>query len=202
MAYSKFTLDTIEQNFGIGNQVVNLFGELNSLEPSDWLLNTLLIAQELPIKSEKAKLESIVFPILVKLRNRNDKYFTIHSGDSLIADSALELEGECDFILAKESHTFNINFPIFQLVEAKKNDTDTGVSQCAAQMIGARIYNQKKGVKLEKIFGCVTTGTSWLFLKLEKNTIYIDKKSYSLEKIAILLGVFQHIIDYCKQNTQ
>ncbi len=201
MAYSKFTLDSIEQKFGIKNQVVELFSNIQPIEPSEWLRNALQIAQELPIRSEKAKSESIVFPFLVELRNRNDKYFTIHSGDTLNADEEQELEGECDFILSKENHTFNINFPIFQLVEAKKNDTEIGVSQCAAQMIGARVYNEKKGVKLEKIYGCVSTGNSWLFLKLEGKMLYIDKKSYSLEKIETLLGVFQFVIDYCKTVT-
>lgn len=156
------------------------------------------IAQELPVKSEKAKSEAIVFPILVELRNKNEKFFTIHSGDSLMADEKLDLEGECDFILAKDSGTFNINYPIFQLLEAKKNDTDVGVAQCAAQMIGARVFNANKGVKLDTVYGCVTTGKEWLFMRLE-DRIYIDKKTYSIENIEVLLGVFQLILDYYKR---
>ncbi len=197
MAYSKFTLDLIEQRFGIQNHVERLFEHTQKVEPSEWLKNALQIADELPIKSEKAKSESIVFPILVELRNRNHKYFTIHSGDTLNADEAQGLEGECDFILAKDSGTFNINFPIFQLLEAKKNDTEIGVSQCAAQMIGAKFFNENKGTKLEKIYGCVTTGREWLFMRLE-DKIYIDRKTYYLEHIEELLGVFQTIIDYYK----
>ncbi len=197
MAYSKFTLDSIEKKFGILNHVEHLFFEVLPLEPSEWLKNALQIAQELPIKSEKAKSEAIVFPILVELRNRNDKYFTIHSGDTLDADASKDLDGECDFILAKDSGTFNINFPIFQLLEAKKNDTDIGVAQCAAQMVGAKVFNENKGVKLEKIYGCVTTGREWLFMRLE-DKIYIDKKIYSLERIEELLGIFQYIINYYK----
>ncbi len=197
MAYSKFTLDLIEQRFGIKNHVERLFENQQQVIPSEWLTNALQIAAELPIKSEKAKSESIVFPILVELRNRNDKYFTIHSGDTLNADEEQELEGECDFILAKDSGTFNINLPIFQLLEAKKNDTEIGVAQCAAQMIGAKLFNEKKNVKLEKIYGCVTTGREWLFMKLE-DKLYIDKKIYYLQEIEDLLGVFQTIIDYYK----
>lgn len=197
MPYSKFTLDLIAQRFGIQNQVVRLFENTPKVAPSDWLINSLQIAQELPVRSEKAKSEAVVFPILVELRNRNDKYFTIHSGDILNVDEKQELEGECDFILSKDIGTFNINFPIFQLLEAKKNDTEIGVPQCAAQMIGARLFNEKKGIKQEKVYGCVTTGKEWLFLKLE-DKIYIDKKTYNLENIADLLGVFQTIIDYFK----
>lgn len=201
MPYSKFTLDLIEQRFGITNQVTTLFKDVQKVAPSEWLKNALQLAQELPIRSEKAKSESIVFPILVELRNKNDKYFTIHSGDSLNVDDKLELEGECDFILSKDSGTFNINFPIFQLLEAKKNDTEIGVPQCAAQMIGAKMFNEKKGIKLEKIYGCVTTGKDWLFMKLE-DKLYIDQKTYYTDNIEELLGIFQFIIGYYKNTTK
>jgi hypothetical protein len=197
MPYSKFTLDLIEKRFGIQNQVSLLFEKTPKVEPSDWLKNSLQTAKELPVRSEKAKSETIVFPILVEMRNRNEKFFTIYSGDSLNADSLQELEGECDFILAKDTGTFNISVPIFQLLEAKKNDVEIGVPQCAAQMIGAKIFNENKGVYLEKIYGCVTTGKEWLFMKLE-DKLYIDKRTYSLENIEELLGVFQVIIDYYK----
>jgi hypothetical protein len=197
MPYSKFTLDLIEQRFGLTNQVSRLFANELHLEPSDWLKNSLAIAQELPIKSEKAKSESIVFPILVELRNRNERFFTIYSGDSLNADEKMELEGECDFILAKDIGTFNVSFPIFQLLEAKKNDTETGVPQCAAQMIGAKVFNEKRGVKLTQLYGCVTTGKEWLFLCL-RDKIYIDKRTYYLENIGDVLGVFQYIINHYK----
>jgi hypothetical protein len=198
MAYSKFTLDLIEQRFGYQNQVKLLFENTPKIEPSSWLLNALALAHELPIRSEKAKSESIVFPILVELRNINQKYFTIYSGDNLNVDEKLELEGECDFILAKDTGSFNISLPIFQLLEAKKNDTESGVPQCAAQMIGAKMFNEKKGHQVEKIYGCVTTGKEWLFMKLE-DKIYIDKKSYYLDNIDELLGVFQTILDYYKK---
>lgn len=199
MAYSKFTLDLIEEKFGIKNEMKMLFGEMPKIAPSDWLKTALQIAQELPIKSEKAKSESIVFPLLVELRNRNNKYFTIHSGDFLTADKGRGLDGECDFILAKDIQTFNINYPIFQLLKAKKHDTALSVPQCAAQMLGAKIFNEKKGIYLPCVYGCVTTGKDWLFMKLE-DKIYIDKKNYSIERIDELLGVFQSIIDYYKMT--
>jgi hypothetical protein len=66
--------------------------------------------------------------------------------------------------------------------------------KCWAQEFSTK----KKGAKLEKVYGCVTTGKEWLFMKLEHKTIYIDKKSYALEDVETLLGVFQNIIDYYK----
>lgn len=198
MPYSKFTLDILKTKFGIDNQVGRLFQPMLALLPSETLKTMLAIAEELPVRSEKAKSEAIVFPVLVELRNRNDKYFTIYSGDNLSADAEQGLEGECDFILSRDTKSFNISYPILQIVEAKKNDLEVGVPQCAAQLIGAKIFNEKKGVHLSKIYGCVTTGNEWLFMFLENNTIRIDNKVYYLDNIGEILAIFQHIIDYYK----
>ena len=199
MAYGDFTFDDIESKFGIKNKVKRLFDDLPPIQPSVNLKYALDMAAELPIRSEKAKSESIVFPILVELRHRNQNFFTIYSGDNLSVDNAQGLNGECDFILAKDVGSFSINYPIFQIVEAKKNDIDLGVPQCAAQLVGAKFFNEKKGIKIDQIFGCVTTGNEWLFLKIDTELI-IDSRIYYLNELNELLAVFQQIIDYYKEN--
>jgi len=196
MAYSNFTLDKIREELGIENQRTKILTDFEPVAPSDKLVKELQEVEELPIRSEKAKSEWIVVPILKELRNRNNKYFTIYSGDVLIADEEKGLRGECDFILAKDIGTFDINYPIIQIVEAKKNDVELGVPQCAAQLIGAKIYNEKKGVQLDKIYGCVTTGNDWLFMKLEGDCIKINTKLHYLIEIDNILGIFQSIISY------
>lgn len=199
--YSNYTLQDIATQFSIVNKRQMLFSDVESVESSDWLKNSLQIAQELPIKSEKARSELIVTPILLELRNRNEKFFTIYSGDTLNADEEKGLKGECDFILAKDTGSFDINIPIIQVVEAKKNDIEIGIPQCAAQMVGANVFNQKKGVELPAIYGCVTTGDDWLFMKLEGSQILIDIKKYYLGDVPELLGVFQYIISFYRELT-
>ncbi len=196
MAYSDFSLEDLEIKFGIKNQLASLFGEVVPIPPSETLKNALELAVELPVRSEKAKSELIILPILLELRNNSGKYFTIYSGDNLNVDE--QLKGECDFILAKDVNSFTINYPIIHIVEAKKSDIDEGIKQCAAQLLGARIFNEKRNVQLEKLYGCSTTADDWQFLKLENNIIYVDKKKYYLGEVEELLGVFQIVIDYYK----
>ncbi len=200
MAYSDFTLDDLELKFGIKNQVESLFVNIKPVSVSSDLLEELEYVKTLPVRTEKAKSEWIVVPILKALRKRNDAYFTIYSGESLTADAKKGLKGECDFIIAKDVKTFDINYPILQIVEAKKNDIDFGVPQCAAQLVGAKLFNEKKGVSLSKIYGCVTTGNEWLFMVLENNNVLIDNKLYYLTEIEQILGVFQTIIDFYKKE--
>lgn len=200
MAYSEYSLAQLESKFGIKNRQERLFRQVNEVEPSEKLKDAMSLLEEIPTRSEKAKSELIVMPILLELRTRNNKFFTIYSGENLNADDENGLKGECDFILAKDIHTFDLNYPIIQIVEAKKNDIEIGVPQCAAQLVGAKIFNEKKGIHLEKLYGCVTTGDDWLFMVYEKDKgIVIDTRKYSLVKLSEILGVLQEIMDYYKE---
>ena len=80
-------------------------------------------------------------PILLELRKQNNKQFTIFSGENLIADVENGLNGECDFIITQDTGSYELNPPLLQIIEAKKNDVESGIAQCAAQLLGAKIYN-------------------------------------------------------------
>ncbi len=200
MAYINFSLDELQQKFGIKNQIRSLFAPMTPIKLSEWLKTTFENAADLPTRTEKAKSESIIFPLLMELRNNNDKFFTIYSGDNLNVNEKEGLNGECDFILAKDIHTFNINYPILALVEAKNSDIAAGVPQCAAQMLGAKIFNEQKNTPLSVIYGCVTTGNDWKFLQLIDNQIIIDKRTYYFNEIEEILAVFQHIINIFREE--
>jgi hypothetical protein len=198
MRYSEFTLDIIEEKLGVKNKVESLFLNVKSINPSQKLKEDLAEADGLALRSEKAKSEWIVVPILKEIRRNNENSFKIYSGDNLNVDKEKGLVGECDFILTLDTKSFNINYPIIQIVEAKKNDVELGIPQCAAQMIGAKLFNEKKGVNIPFIYGCVTTGDEWLFMKYE-NDILIDQKKYYLSELSDLLGIFQQIIGIYKE---
>ncbi len=194
MSYRDFSLKDIHKKFAISNQLVHLFDNLSPLEPSDWLKTTLSKATSLPLRSEKAKSESIVFPILLEVRAKSNNFITIYSGDHLNVAEKEGLKGECDFILAKDTGTFDINHPIIQVVEAKKHDIDLGVPQCAAQMVGAKLFNEQAGTPTKEVYGCVTTGEEWLFLKLTDKQLFIDRQKYFINQLAILLAIFDLIV--------
>lgn len=44
------------------------------------------------------------------------------------------------------------------------------------------------------IFGCITTGEDWQFLKLEDDTLTIDSQRYYINDVGLLLAVLQTII--------
>ncbi len=198
MAYSSFNIENVKETFGLSEKTVPLFENTEALPFSDWLKEALDTGLHLAFasSSEKARSEFIVVPILFELQKRNNRNFTIYSGERLTADPDKGLDGECDFILSKGEISHTIQIPIVALAEAKKHDIETGLGQCAAQMMGARIYNQKKGNGVATVFGCVTTGETWQFLKLEDNIIYIDRMRYYINEVGRILRVWQNIIDF------
>jgi hypothetical protein len=195
MAYSKFTLVSVKKQFGLIDKTIDLFKDTKPVEPSSWLLESLQRAKSLAYFSEKSRSEAIVMPILIELKTISKRPFAIYSGAVLDVDKKQGLNGEVDFILGYSTQNYEVEAPIFCMVEAKDNDIEIGIGQCVAQMIATRILNEKEGYSNEKIYGCVTTGEDWQFLKLDENTILFEQNRYYLRNLEEILGVFCQIIE-------
>ncbi|MBE9042242.1 hypothetical protein IQ235_15800 [Oscillatoriales cyanobacterium LEGE 11467] len=197
MAYSDFSLNRVKKVFGLTEKSVSLFGDVAPLEPSHWIQETLSYSLKLALSSssEKARSEFIIAPILIELERHNSSKISIYSGESLDVDDARGLKGECDFILSKGPVSLTMQPPIISLVEAKKSDIKGGLGQCIAQMLGAQRFNELEGSEIAAIYGCVTTGEDWQFLKLEKSCILVDDRRYYINELEKLLGIFQWIVD-------
>jgi hypothetical protein len=198
MTYTDFDFDQLSTLFNLQTKEMSLFENVLPVAPSAWLQESLTAAKALPNRTEKAKSEAIVFPVLLEVRKQNNGFITIYSGENLNADPQKGLKGECDFIIAKETNALGINMPLLQVVEAKKHDLDTALPQCAAQMLGISTFNERKGVFIDPVYGCVTNGDNWIFLKLEKQVLYSDNRIYYANEIPLILGVFQQIISEYK----
>jgi hypothetical protein len=69
-----------------------------------------------------------------------------------------------------------------------------GLGQCAAEMVAARIFNEREGEGPTIIHGAVTTGTNWRFLKLESNDLLVDRQEYTLEPVGRILAILLHCV--------
>jgi len=197
MAYSDFSLAEVSEKLTLSLVNHQLFENLLPIQPSNWLNETLNLSLDFALKSgsEKARSEFIVAPILLEMERINDRKFAIYSGKNLDADKERGLTGECDFILSKGAIAYTIETPIFALVEAKKNDVESGLGQCIAQMYGARLVNLKNSKpQIDTIYGCVTTGERWQFLKLVDQVVSIDSDRYYINEIDKIIGCLQAIL--------
>jgi hypothetical protein len=199
MAYQSFNFKKLKEQFGIQPRLSPLFPQVQPIAPSAWLTQTLAISSATTLTTEKERSERIISPILLELREHNARQFSVLSGLVFDVDAEQGLNGECDFILSRHPFDFDIQAPVFTVVEAKKGDIESGLPQCIAQMIAAEIFNFKDGTVLSAIYGAVTTGDVWRFLKLSGGAIdrdlQIDSETHYLDNLPVVLGILQCIVE-------
>jgi hypothetical protein len=195
MAYTEFTLETVESAFGLISQPGELFPGLCPVPVPDWLTDYLGRGQRVAaLVSEKARSEFLVAPILMAAREFAPGEITIYSGQRLDVDPGRGLVGECDYILALTPPVPRLRAPLLTILEAKKGDLEAGLGQCVAQMLGARLFNERSGQHLPCVHGCVTSGEVWQFLRLEGNEITIDRVRLFLDNVGGILAALQAIL--------
>jgi hypothetical protein len=195
MGYSNFKkIETFVEKFNFDVRLVSLFNadEIENVFPSDWLNETLNRAKAFPLRNEKVKAERIISPILLEVVQNYTDRVSLFSGEPININPEEDLAGECDFFFALQPPRPYLDAPIISLAEAKDEDMDWGIAQCAAQMLGAKYFNERKNKNIPFIYGCATTGIEWQFMKLDKDVYYVDNKIYT--DLKEILGVWHHVI--------
>ncbi|MGD1860413.1 MAG: hypothetical protein ACFB0E_10635 [Leptolyngbyaceae cyanobacterium] len=181
MSYSSFSLSQVKADFGIvTNETQDLYAETLAVQASDLLTLTLSEQVSLAnaINTEKARSELIVMPIFMEVRRQLKNQIAVFSGSTFEVDPSKGLEGRCDFILSRSPEQYYIAAPIMTIVEAKNESIPSGLGQCIATMLAARLFNEREGQPVNTVYGAVTTGNDWKFLQLMGNTAFIDTKAY------------------------
>ncbi|MBD2508773.1 hypothetical protein H6G91_16030 [Nostoc muscorum FACHB-395] len=192
MAYSEFSLAKAKQEFSLSTlEKRNIFAGVSELTASNLLVETLNYNLDIALgsNSEKARSELIIAPILVDLRRQLHEQVSLFSGVDFTVDNSKGLNGTCDFIITKSPEILILTAPVITVVEAKKENINGGLGQCAAEMVAAQIFNEQAAIKIKTIYGAVTTGSIWQFLKLEEQILTIDLSEYYLKDVNKILGI-------------
>ncbi|MEG4860609.1 hypothetical protein QUB75_24495 [Microcoleus sp. K1-B6] len=196
MSYKSFTFQQLEERFGLELSLSPILSaKVIPVEPSEWLWRAIEISSNTAVTTVKERSERIISPILLDFRERNNRQFSLFSGWSFDVDADLGLNGECDFLMSSVPFDFEIKVPVFALRETKGGEIESCLPQCAAQMVAAQLFNEREHNSIPAIYGCVTTGVVWRFLKLEGNNLIIDVDVYCLDNVSMILGVLQTIVN-------
>ena len=198
MAYSNFTLETVREKFQLETiESANIFADTEPVPPSEALVAELekKVQLAVAIRTEKARSELIVSNVLVELREQFNRRISLFSGIDFSVDPEQGLIGTCDFLISLSPEQFYLQAPVIVLVEAKNADPTLGIGQCVAEMLAAQRFNQQKANNIPCIYGATTTGTEWLFLKLEDQRLYIDMSIYAIEGCDKILGILSSMVN-------
>lgn len=193
MAYSDFTtLTKVREAFGLTiEESIDLFTDIPEVLPSSHLQTTLNenVFLATAINTEKSRSELIIAPVLLEVRRILNFQIGFFSGSEFNVDLQAGLSGYCDYILTASKESYEIRTPVVTLAEAKNESIKSGLGQCIAEMVAAQIFNQRNGEAIASIYGAVTTGTDWKFLKLSDKTVWIDKRDYFINEVSQILGI-------------
>ena len=193
--YADFTLAHLRAMFGLENKKQPLLLSDHLLEPSDWLKMSLERSKLAPLSTEKAKSEHLIAPVLLELKTLQPNRFNYFSGYTFDIDPAQSLKGRCDFLLTRKP-SVDISAPVIAIFEAKDDNIEKWLGQCGAEMVAARLFNRLKNEPIEIIYGAVTNGYEWVFLRLEGDMLLVDTEYYNLDNLAKLLGVLEKVINF------
>ncbi|WP_242046690.1 hypothetical protein [Cylindrospermum sp. FACHB-282] len=61
-------------------------------------------------------------------------------------------------------------------------------------MLAAKLFNEREGNNIQTIYGTVTTGTNWKFLKLIGQVVEIDLSEYYINDIGKIIAILSSIL--------
>ncbi len=195
MAYSDFTLRKVLQDFSLQTQDESFLALVSPVSPSGYLQEFLKrsIPLAVAIGTEKARSELLISPLLLEVRERLKHQVSVFSGTDFTVEPSLGLNGTCDFLISQSPEQVIITAPVAVIVEAKKGELDAGLGQCIAEMVAAQRFNQQQGNAVATIYGTVTSGSLWRFLKLENQMVTFDLREYAMPPVEQILGILLYI---------
>jgi len=192
MSFQQFKFPQVLADLGLTLSDQDQFHNVPPLTVTSDFLNRILEGMNLAsaINTEKARSEFVIAPILFELRWRHEGGFGLFSGVELDGDATRGLNGICDFILTKSLNQHIVSSPIITIIAAKNDNLQTGLGQCIAAMVAAQMMNPPSSV----LFGAVTIGGIWKFLKIEGSHITLDRVEYLLSDLDRIMGILDQII--------
>jgi hypothetical protein len=192
MAYSDFTLTSVREAFHLDfDDQATLFPALPDVSPGELLRTTL--AEHLPlalaIHTEKARSELLIAPILVEVRRLAGRQISLFSGLEFPVEPEHGLNGVCDFVLSQSPEQLVLRAPVVVIIEAKNENIKGGLAQCIAALVAAQRFNLREGNDIATVYGAVTTGTTWRFLRLTGSLVAIDQREYYIDQVDSIIAV-------------
>lgn len=197
MAYNQFTLARVQADFGIEIQTqIGIFGAVPPYPLSDRVKSVLpaYMALASTVNTEAARSQYLIAPMLGEVWLLAAGRIALYSATRFDVDVEAELNGTCDFILAKPPQLNSVRGPVLMVAEAKNEDMWAGVGQCAAAMVAAQRFNAATKADLPTGYGVVSDGESWRFMRMNGSILEIDLNDYLISDPDRILGILLHIV--------
>ena len=196
-------LDTLIQQFSLYvASEINVFAQAASVTPSALLRETLTdaVPLALDISTEKARSEFIIAPVLAEVRRLGGGSISFFSGVDFTVDPKVGLGGICDYLFSLSPLQLIVQAPVVTVVEAKNDNIKSGLGQCVAELLAAQRFNAGRGLELPHLYGVVTTGSAWKFLRLSGSNVVVDEAEYYIHQPEMILGILVFMVQDAREQ--
>lgn len=197
MAFNDFKYPKVVTELGLTETSPrDLFAGVPAVPPGDILLGSLERGRRLGpgAHNEFSRSVWMVGPVLGEVWDRYDGTVCLIGGAEFEADPAARPTGACDFVFGRGPQRPVVVAPLLVVFEAKRDSIPEGLGQCIAGMVGAQRFNRREGAPIDPMYGCVTTGSLWKFLRLTGSGLEVDQREYTVTQTDQLLGIMMHMI--------
>jgi hypothetical protein len=205
MAYNDFTLEALTKQFGLQtNEREDYFARAAPVPISDFLREYLRenIPLAFAIGTEKARSELLIMPVLWEVRHQLKGSISLFSGAEFNVSIERGLCGVCDFLLSLSPAQLTVEAPVVTVVEARNDNLKNGLVECIAEMAAAQLFNREQGNDIVTVYGVLTTGTYWKFLRLVESTIYVDVTEYHVQDAERIVGIIVSMVQEASASQQ
>jgi hypothetical protein len=196
MAFSDFTYPAVVRDLGLTETAVaDLFGHVPPTPPSAATAAILPAAVRLGTSAhtEASRSTWMVGTVLLDFWSRYGGQLTLIAGATFAADPDAGLTGYCDFLIGRTPQRPVIQAPVMLVFEAKRDSIPDRLGRGIAGLVGLQRFNRREGTPADPVYGCVTTGSLWKFLRLSGTTVTVDLTEYTITQVDRILGILTHI---------
>ena len=193
MAYAQFTLLRVQTDLGLTlESVPDLFPAVPAV-PVPVAYRESVPAYMRLANTEAGRTHYLIAPLLGHVWLAGNGRIALFPGTRFDVDAAAELVGVCDFILGRPPQVNYVTGPVLMVVEAKNEDIWGGTGQCAAEMVAAQRFNAGRLSDITTIYGAVSDGERWRFLRLRDETLVIEMADRLVSDMDLIFGILLHI---------
>jgi len=119
---------------------------------------------------------------------------SLFSGVDFTVDDEDGSGSVCDYLFSLSPLQLIVQAPVVTVVEAKNDNIKSGLGQCVAELLAAQRFNAQRGLELPHLYGVITTGSTWKFLRLSGVDVMVDEAEYHIGQPEVILGILVSMI--------
>lgn len=186
MAYSNFTPPDVPRT-------ADLFADVPPVPADPAFRDRLTEVASLVARTDTPKARSVLLtaPVIIDVWQRSRRRVSMLSG---VGFGEADAE-PCDFMLGHGPQLYFPTAPVAVVVRSAIGGRFHDPSCCVAEMMTAWQFNAQEGAPTEHVYGVVTTGSSWRFLRLTEGALTLDVTEHQLPSdLDRVLGVLLHVL--------